>query len=309
MPANPSDGDALYCTVSGASDIDGDTVTLRYRWYRNSALYSTEILETPVSTQTASSTSPGDQWFCTCQSSDTSGLVSAVSTSNAVPILSQVWSGTASAKVNVSTVSSNEFIILDKTGDASDSNADLTEVRVKFDSELVYFLFKFSNLTSANNPYIAIGIDTDSVSGSGSAAIGDDSPVTAGAELSTAAGNSSGGYQSRWERQVIFHSTASGSSSFAIEISSGGVWVVPSIAAASASVYMDADMIETLVRRSELGLAGSVTAYFTIAAILNTPGQSQSADTTAGNALDSVSIVRLSTGSGAGQYTNEPAIR
>lgn len=309
-PANPRASDNLFCAASGAADPDGDVVTLITKWYRNGLLFATTSQLTAVSTRPASDTSSGEQWFCTVQSSDTGGLLSSISTSNAVAILSQVWLGTAPTKVNVSTFSLNpsstEFIWLDKTGDAPDSNADLKEVRIKFDSVNAYFLFKFRDITDANNPFIAITVDTNTTPNSGSAFVGDDSNLTLGVEYSTTAGTNTGGYQALWERQIILHSTATASNSFAVEISSNGNWVVPLLSRSSAAVFPDADIVEAGINREDMGLTGT-SARFAIATFLNNPGRAATAATTSGGAQDSVSIARISTGTQNSQYTNDPS--
>lgn len=304
-PEFPDDFSVLSSTASGATDPDGDSLVYDFEWYRNGVIYSSGR-DTTVEFSTslpAEVTSPGDKWYIRWRSSDTYGALSDWTYSPTRAILGRTWTGIAPDKINTSTISASEFIWRDKTAESTQSNTDLTEARIYTDSSYVWFLFKLRDITSKDLPFVAVTIDTDTVPGSGSTAVGDDTNITLGDEYPAVTGTP--GYQARWEKQIVFHSTTTGAFTAEISTSPSGVWSEPSIGY-FVSCFPEADIIEARIPRQDLCLVGISTARVTITTFQNSGGRAQDVDTTATNALDSVSIIRISTGSLAGQYYNDP---
>jgi hypothetical protein len=305
-PELPDDFSVLSSTASGAVDPDGDTLVYQFEWYRNNVLYASGV-DTTVEFSTtvpATATFPGDQWYIRWRSSDTYGAVSDWVYSSTRTILGRNWLGVTPDKINTSTISVSEFIWRDKINDTTDGNFDLTEARIYADSTYIWFLFKLRDITSKDLPFIAVTIDTDTVSGSGSLTVGDDSNIILGNDYPQAAGLSPPYQEPRWEKQIVFHSTAPGQFTAEITTSPAGVWSTPS-SGYFVNCFPETDIIEARIPRADLWLVGVSTARITISVFKNNIGQAQTVDTTATDALDSASIIRISTGSLLGQYYND----
>ena len=303
-PEFPDDFSVLSSTASGAVDPDGDSLVYQFEWYRNGVLYASGV-DTTVEFSTtvpASATSPGDYWYIRWRSSDTYGAVSNWVYSSTVTILGRNWVGVRPYKVNTSTISVNEFIWLDKTNDTTVSDCDLVEARIYADDTYLWFLFKMRDIISKDLPFIAVTIDTDTISGSGWNTVGDDSNITVGSEYPAVAGTN--GYQPSWEKQIIFHSTATRQFTAEITTSPAGIWQTPS-SGYFVSCFPETDIIEARIPRSDLWLVGISTATITISVFKNNPGRAQVSDTTL-DVVDTASIIRISTGSLLGQYYNDP---
>jgi phage baseplate assembly protein gpV len=75
------------------------------------------------------------------------------------------WSGIPPLQVNSYTVDNGELVWRDNLGDARTdlgdvSNFDITEFRVTGDSENIYFLLRFDNITATWLPFVFIAIDS-----------------------------------------------------------------------------------------------------------------------------------------------------
>jgi len=66
-PDSPATGDALSVSATGSEDPDGDTVTYRYRWFRDGEQQADYNDETAVP---ASATAKGQTWRCTVTPTD-----------------------------------------------------------------------------------------------------------------------------------------------------------------------------------------------------------------------------------------------
>ena len=62
-PGSPTDKQNITCSGSGGTDVDGDSLSYRYWWYRNGSYYTTTS-STGSSTISASVTSAGQTWRC-----------------------------------------------------------------------------------------------------------------------------------------------------------------------------------------------------------------------------------------------------
>lgn len=62
-PGSPTPAQNLTCSASGGTDVDGDSLSYRYRWYRGSSLLYTQTT-TGASILSASQTRPGDSIRC-----------------------------------------------------------------------------------------------------------------------------------------------------------------------------------------------------------------------------------------------------
>jgi len=212
----------------------------------------------------------------------------------------------------------NEWIWKDKwwerrTDPTTDlGNFDLAALHISADEEYVYFYIRYEDVTDKNKVYFAIAVDTNIVDGSSAGMnwIGDDSEGSSGAtELGGSSGNDTyGSYRMRATKQIIIHKIASGDAGPMIEIYpslTSWQWSDPGGAGAGANNLNDAvsqgqDGIEFKILRSELGITGDKTARFAAAVFHNNTGWANSANTTVdynvSDALDSMSIIRLSTG-------------
>lgn len=106
-PSSPNETHNLTCSGSGASDVDGDSLTYQVQWVRNGSVYATYTVSSPSHTVSSSATAPGQSWYCRTRARDSSGdYGSWSSNSSAVSITSSLttWSGVRKS-VSVSSLS------------------------------------------------------------------------------------------------------------------------------------------------------------------------------------------------------------
>lgn len=91
-PSSPADTQSITCSGSGGSDVDGDSLTYGYWWYRNGSYYT--FTRTSGSTTISSSvTRGGDTWRCEVATWDGTDYSSRNSTSVSVRSSLSSWSG------------------------------------------------------------------------------------------------------------------------------------------------------------------------------------------------------------------------
>ena len=208
------------------------------------------------------------------------------------------WTASASAVLDDSAGSLQEFVWTDKRGDvrpenADHPNADIQEFRVFADATWVYFLVKMTNITDATKPFVAIGVDTrTNAASAGMNWLGDDSDTFIGD------GYFEGGAAHFPEYQLNVHYVAAaGGTRIEMYATNASSWYAPPTGGnTNAVISATYDAIEIKVARADLNLTGTKTARFTAAAYLNTGswnndgnGTVHIADNTA-DAVDSVSI-------------------
>jgi hypothetical protein len=222
------------------------------------------------------------------------------------------WLGTAPTVVNSSTVSSNEFIWRDKSGEqrndsGSPSDVDIEEFRVKADANDVYFYVRYRDITDVGYPYIAIGVDTDqSPTDTAVNWLADDSDTSLGDGYYTN-GNAAMHYP---ERNIIVHNVPGIGHRIELYADNGSSWYAPpTLGNAQANFNGTDNFIEFRIARADLGLSGSVTGRFTVAGFFNNTliGDNQWAndgDTTANytdsDAQDSLSLLPYGVNDAAG---------
>ena len=213
------------------------------------------------------------------------------------------WVGSPSAAINNSASSVQEFIWTDKQGEvrpeqADHPNGDLREFRVFADDTWVYFLVRMSDITDITKPYIAIGVDTRTNTGStGQTFLGDN-----------AGNNMIGGQYCEGdnehfpEYQVNVHYvSAAGAPQVELFSTDRGDWHAPPTGApnsqTNAVISAVHDTIELKVPRADLGLAGTLVGRFTVATFLNTGAWNNDGDGTLQinsdgsiDAIDAISI-------------------
>ena len=246
------------------------------------------------------------------------------------------WSTSVTApKINASTVTAvttkgsvsyYEWIWRDKPDDERsegtdlDSQYDIREIRIVADEEYLYFYATVEDFADKDRINFAVAIDTNqSTTDSALNWIGDDSNSDTNGGAAMALGgdycfNAAAHYaESILEFRYI--STAADDFRIAIYRKSASGWDDPVLggAGAGATFFSDGNnFFEVKVRRSDLGLTGEKTMRFSICNFDNVLGLIGDVDSTglAGynpDALDSMSIVRISTGSGTGQYYSDAA--
>ncbi|RLD16987.1 MAG: hypothetical protein DRI36_04875, partial [Caldiserica bacterium] len=270
---------------------------------------------TPYQDQT---TSPNTLYYYAITVIDNAGNESSVSNSAYVKTArididgsDSDWTGTAPTKVNSLVISNNEAIWKDKAGDrrtdptASDDYYDLTEFRVTADDDSIYFLIRVADVLN-DETYISISIDTDqSSSDTGMNWNADDSGITLGDEYESPANLHYA------ERNIIIHRSSSTNYGI-IEMyaDDGTSWYAPPTHGDGAVNFnQTSEFIEVKISRSDLGISGNATLRFSVATCDNHIVWANDGDSTVGypvcDALDTISIVRISTGSEAGQYHND----
>ena len=208
------------------------------------------------------------------------------------------WVGSASAVLDSSASSLQEFIWTDKRGEmrpesADHSNADLEEFRVFADDTWVYFLVKMTNVVDATKPFVAIGVDTRTNSASTSMNwLGDDS----GAGLGDGYAQGGAAHYPEYQINVHYVSAASGSR---IELysASGTYWYAPPTGGnTNVAISAANDAIEFKVARADLNLTGATVGRFTVASFINTGAWNNDSDGTthlADNTADMVDTMSI----------------
>lgn len=222
------------------------------------------------------------------------------------------WVGTLPGAVNSSTISSNEFIWLDKqyereTDSGSAPDTDMLNFHIRADETDVFFMCRFDDITDVGYPYLAISIDTDrSSSDTAMDWIADDSETGFGDGYYTN-GNAAMHYP---ERNIIVHTVPAVGQRIELYADDGSSWYAPPTYGNDQVNFNATDnFIELKIARSDLGLTGSVTARFTVASYFNNTGigdnqWANDGDTTADyggtDAQDSLSVVPYGTDDAAG---------
>ena len=224
------------------------------------------------------------------------------------------WKGVAPAIPNISTISSNEWIWKDKENDMRtdpsdplEPNYDLTEARITADSNYIFFLFKFRDITSTDEPYVGISIDIDTNSSdTGMNWIADDSETLLGGDYTTLPANAHYG-----EYNLIIHNPISGVTKIE-RYTNTGSWHSPPSPPYDTGCYIsvDSNIMEVAIARADVGLTGNITARFTIALFDNNVGWANVTNVGeyfGSDALDSISIISNTTGTNAGvDMDNDP---
>jgi len=210
------------------------------------------------------------------------------------------WKGVAPSGFNQAQISSNEWIWKDKSNDSrtdpsNPQNYDITETRITFDSNYIFFLFKMRDITSIDEPYIAINVDIDTnYSDTQMNWLGDDSATFLGADYSLSANAHYGEYN------LIIHNPISGTTRIERYTNTGN-WHSPPNPPYDTAAYISAtsNTIEIAINRADIGATGNKLIRFTIASFDNVVGWANDIDTTGNytttDALDSISITKYLT--------------
>ncbi|HOK40136.1 MAG TPA: alpha-amylase family glycosyl hydrolase [bacterium] len=300
-PQTPNTNHNLLLQATGATDSDSDILTYIFEWYKNDTLYWTDYDSSPpyISSISAFNTSEGENWYCNVSVGD--GLnTSSILKSNVVRISAfVVWSGTMPAEVNVGTVSESEWMWLDKTNDVRTvstypTNYDIENIRLKLDTQYLYFRIKFQDITNLGHCNILLAIDTDNASTNQTIELGDEANLYYG----------NGYYDSATpDIQFHIHNITVGSMEPIIEYKIGsGSWNDLNSSDYQTYLDTDADILEGKIKRSELTIANSGVINCRIISFKNNLVRAASGDATAdypeNDALDVVSI--------NGLYSNNP---
>ncbi|MBA3065412.1 S8 family serine peptidase, partial [bacterium] len=218
------------------------------------------------------------------------------------------WGGAdPPAGTMVNQVFCSSWTWVDKTGDMRDdgtvdSNYDITQIQITADATYIYFMIKFSSITDMNETYVGIALDTDADNTDTALTwFADDSETGLGDEYYENANYHYG------EKNIIFHNSTAGNS--VIELHDGGTWFAPPTGDHTITISQANHIVEARINRADLGLSGAATTKITVASYDNVVGWANDVDTTFNyngtnsDALDSMSIVRMSQG---GSTYNDP---
>ncbi|MDA3793411.1 MAG: hypothetical protein PF545_07170, partial [Elusimicrobia bacterium] len=212
------------------------------------------------------------------------------------------WSGTAASIKNSATVSNGEWIWTDKTGEMrtnspQNDDVDIKELRVTSDENNLYFLAEFSDINDKLYPNLGLTIGE---SNTDITEIGDDSGTSLGDEY----------YGTHYAQKSIVAHYNDTAATWVIELSDDGTdWSTSTLVAFN----ITDNTIEFKLSKSELGISsGETTVRITAASFYQSQSNwdADSSDITTDysppcDALDSMSIAKISTGSSAGQYYND----
>gem|GEM_PF-2972013 len=216
--------------------------------------------------------------------------------------------------VNASTIDTakNEYVWRDKIGESRTvsadpaSNFDIEEIRITANDTYIYFLIKSADITGIDIPHFAISIDTDtSLTDSQLPWIDDDSTATGSMGLGDEYSQ-----KIRAERNIVICSSEAATTRVFLYADDGSSWYVPVSGDWEACASEPNNVFEFKIKRSDICLDNAKTFRFALASADNVIGNPQTIDTTEDynpDSLDSMSIVRISTGSGTGQYHSDPA--
>ena len=214
------------------------------------------------------------------------------------------WIGIAPTVFESATISSNEYIWIDRAEDErhdavfSTNNNDIIDFRVAADPTNVYFLVKMRDIDNFAHPYIAIGVDVDQdPSDTDMNYLGDNSQgsngfMGLGSEYYTN-GNSRMHYP---ERNIIVHNINGTGQRIELHADDGVDWYVPPTTGSTNTKWSTThNVLEFGIARADLLLTGIKTARFTVASFQNNEaGFANDIDTSSnyfsGDALDSISI-------------------
>ncbi len=329
---SPADDSAIYdltptLSWSGATDADGETDITSYKLIIDTtstadAPYTYKVnVATSTEFTIPSNLTPDVTYYWYVYTRDKSGDCSPKSTTWEFYVHGRTidgdisdWGTETAFKINSSTfnASKNEFIWRDKLGnertDSSnpDCNFDIDEVRVTANDTYIYFLFKSSDITNIDYPHFALSIDTDTdLTDDSLDWIDDESDGADSMKLGT-------DYNSkiRAERNIIVCSSESANTHIFLYADDGTSWYDPSSGDWEAYASDTNEVFEVKINRSDIVLEGEKKFRFSLESPENFAGDPETLDTTVDydpDALDAMTIVRLSTGSGAGQYYNDTA--
>ena len=213
------------------------------------------------------------------------------------------WIGTPADAWNSAASSRQEFIWNDKRGEqrpesADKSNGDLREFRVYADNTWVYFLVRMTNITDSTKPFVAIGIDTRTNSGSSSMNwLGDDAGTYMGSDYF---GGGAAVHYPEYQLNV-HHVSADGGLRIEMYAQDGSYWSAPASGNTNVADGTTYESIEFKVARANLNLAGTKTARFTVASYINTGAWNNDGDGTlqllegTADAIDSIAIAPYNT--------------
>jgi len=287
-PSIPTTTDDLTCEAQGAQDPDSDALTYIFEWFKNGVFISSQTDASSPYTATLSSqnTTAGEEWFCRVKVRDSSLASSDYTYSETLLISSQDWQ-LSSQRKNEAKVENGEFLFSDKTGETSDPYFDIEEFRLKADENNLYVRIKLLNTSSKDNYQFAL---TFSTKAGGNSDIGDDSGVWLG--------NLFG--ENLWEREVIFHSTTTGS--FTAEVNDGVNW---NLTSGVVNFYENSGILEAQIPRSEVGLISTTTFKISLALFKNSPSLAQNSDTTLSGAIDVITISSFTLNDSEWQLTTQ----
>ncbi len=176
------------------------------------------------------------------------------------------WKGSSAGHVNMGRVSSNEWIWVNKTGaqrtDADSGNLgnyNCEEARVTFDSNDIYFLFKYASINDVTKPYVAVTIRTQNSSSTpGMNWIADDSDILIGGKYGRVSAESHYPHFN-----VILHDAGVGTTQIELFTNTGNAWYAPPTYGSTPSyINPTTGMIEFKIARSDVGLVGTKKARF-----------------------------------------------
>ncbi|NCC52490.1 MAG: choice-of-anchor D domain-containing protein, partial [Spartobacteria bacterium] len=233
---------------------------------------------------------------------DTTGSGSTVITVDGDPV---DWVGSPGTVRNSGAFSISEYIWNDKRGEqrtdhADNANTDIEEFRIFADATDVYFLMTVADVTGADKPLVAIGVDTRRDAGSGAMNwLGDDSGVYIGSDY-FGGGAAAAHYP---EYNILVHQVG-GNVEVELYAYDGTYWYGPP-SGCDAAISAADDGIEVRIPRADIGLDGTVTGRFTVASLINSGSWANDGDASiqlvAGtpDAADSVSFAPYQENDGA----------
>lgn len=223
---------------------------------------------------------------------------------------------------DVLTTKGSEFVWWDRLNDQrndppSPSDHDIQDIRLCADDQYLYFYVHIRNITDLNYPHVAISLDIDQdTADTGLDWNADDAGITLGAEYGNTTKNAHYG-----ETNIIFHRIGDGAADFKIELATwtagdGRNWYAPPTEPGQGGNYATStdgkDFIEAKIARRDLGIEGvDKTLRLTTSLCRNVTFWANDKDTTWGyatcDAIDTASIIRISTGILSSQYYNDSA--
>ncbi|MBX7246441.1 MAG: hypothetical protein K1X53_13170 [Candidatus Sumerlaeaceae bacterium] len=174
------------------------------------------------------------------------------------------WTGSAPSQIHDASYSNGEWIYKGESGDSrtdpvdpSDSNFDLTEVRLTADATNLYVLVRFADVLATDQVYVGLGIDRDqSTTDTSMNFQGDDSGLTYGNVAAKLP-----------EFIVDIHNATPGVTTVEMYADNGSSWYAPPTH--SEFISTTNDLLEAAIPLSSLGLTSSSTFGFSLATFDN----------------------------------------